>query len=160
MRKKYAKLVMYRELTAVVSTVEGAVLRACHWVGAERCIPGVAGVAVGRAASGVEPTPVGVEHDGALLGLAVVLGRALRDGDAGVVLRRQRADLLGVSGRQEGECEECRGGEHFDARSRVACRMATLSSMEMVDETGLLLYPSESIRIPGKYCNLDRGTHG
>ena len=63
MRKEYAKLVMYRELTAVVSTVQGTVLRASDGVRAYRSVPGVASVAVGAVAGLVEPTPVRVERD-------------------------------------------------------------------------------------------------
>ena len=52
-----------------------------------------------------------------VLGLAVVLPRALLDGEARVVLRRERADLLAVRDSDEGEGEECDGGEHGDAEA-------------------------------------------
>lgn len=54
--------------TSVVSTVERAVGGTGGRVGAERRVPGVAGVAVSAARDIVEPTPVGVEDDGALQG--------------------------------------------------------------------------------------------
>ena len=121
-----------RVRTSVVSTIEGAVPRTSVGVGAQRRVPGVAGVAVGATARGVQPTPVGVEHDGALLRLAVVGRRALLDGQAGVAFCRERADLLAVGGRGEGESEESCCREHCGARSRCACREATVSSMLFV----------------------------
>lgn len=54
----------------------------------------------------MEPAPVGVEHDGVLLGLAVVRARALLHGEAGVALCREGADLLTVDGRKQREREE------------------------------------------------------
>ena len=92
-----------RVRTSVVSTIEGAVPRTSVGVGAQRRVPGVAGVAVVATARGVEPAPVRVEDDGVVLGLAVVLPRALLDGEARVVLRRERADLLAVRDSDEGE---------------------------------------------------------
>lgn len=68
---KYAEAVeLSRQIrrTSVVSTVERAVRGTGGRVGAERRVPGVAGVAVGAAGDVVEPTPVGVEDDGALQG--------------------------------------------------------------------------------------------
>ena len=117
--------------TLVVSTVDGAVLRALDGVGADGGVPGVAGVAVVASAGRMEPAPVRVEHDGVLLRLAVVAGRALLDRQAGVVLRRERADLLTVGGRKKGEREESGCGEHCDARETG--REAVVSSMQSVE---------------------------
>ena len=87
----------------------------------------------------VDPAPVGVEHDGALLGLAVATGRALLDGDAGVVLRGEGANLLTVGGREEGESEECDGGEHLEASRGRRVVWSAESSMQTVDQPRLLL---------------------
>ena len=116
--------------TSVVGTIDRAVPRTGGGVGAERGVPGVAGVAVVAARGGVEPAPVGVEHDGALLGLAVAAGRALLDGQAGVILGRERADLLAVCGRDEGEGEESSSGEHCDGSREL------VSPMQTVDDVG------------------------
>ena len=92
-------------LTGVVSTVDGAVLRAGDGVGAVRRVPFVARVAVGVPASVVQPAPVGVEHNLGAEGRAAALGAGL-SGERRVDLSSRRAGLLAV---RDGEVGE--GGE-------------------------------------------------
>lgn len=94
---------MQAQLTGIVGAIERTVLRAGGGVGAERGVPGVAGVAVVASASRVQPAPVGVEDDRALLGLAVVLAGALLNRELRVALRGKRADLLAVRDGEERE---------------------------------------------------------
>lgn len=81
--------------SAVGSTSGGVVRRA------ERGIPGVTGVAVGRAGSRMKPAPVGVDGDRPVLVSAATSDSALLPGDGGVNLWRQGADLLGSSNGKE-----------------------------------------------------------
>lgn len=96
---------------AVVSTVDGAVLGAGHTVGADGGVPGVAGVAVGVTAGGMEPAPVGVEHDGGVHSCATALSTFLR-AHFGVGLGGECAGLLAVHHREEGEGDESSSAEH------------------------------------------------
>ena len=82
--------------TGVVGTIKSAVLRAGLRVRTKGSIPLVTGVAVGETAGGVQPTPVGVEHDGGLgCGTPAALCTVLR-GEFGMVLGLLCADLLAV----------------------------------------------------------------
>jgi hypothetical protein len=99
----------------VLGTVEGTVRSAGHGVGAESSVPLVACVAVGVAANGVEPAPVGVEHNGGRLGDTSSTGRALLRGKLGVGLSRLSAGLLTVHYGSERECQESGCAEHFSA---------------------------------------------
>lgn len=99
---------------AVVGTINSAVLCTGHGVGAERGIPRASGVAIGKAGGGVQPAPVGIEHDGGLLGSAAT-GGTLSPGEFGMGLGGQRTNLLGRgSGEEESEGEE--GGRRHDER--------------------------------------------
>ena len=95
----------------VVSTVESAVSSASHVIGAERRVPGVAGVAVGVAANIVDPAPVRVEDDLTLDSRAAG-GRALRPLEGRVRLGRLCAGLLGGDGGEVDESGEGGSAEH------------------------------------------------
>lgn len=96
--------------TRVVSTLNGAVLGASNTVRAKGGVPGVALVAVGRARSGVQPTPVGVQDNGSLSGLTV-----LSPGELGVDLRGESSDLLRRSESKKVEgSKDGRSELHFD----------------------------------------------
>ena len=113
--------------TRVVSTVDGAVLGAGSTVRAKAAVPAVACVAVGGAAGGVGPSPVGVEHNGTRL-----VGAALSAGTSAslpchlrVCLRCLFANLLSAGGseereRSEGECPV--HGDLLDRKSVVGYR--------------------------------------
>lgn len=91
---------------AVVGTIDSAASCTSHGVGTERGIPRASGVAIGKAGGGVQPAPVGIEHDGGLLGRAATRS-TLSPGEFGMGLGRQRANLLGRgSGEEESEREE------------------------------------------------------
>ena len=96
----------------VVCAVEGTVLRTSGGVGADARVPRIAGVAVGVAASGVQPTPVGVENDGSAQGLASAGRRALLRGQLRVVLGGLSSSLLSVCDGEQGESDEGGGAEH------------------------------------------------
>ena len=101
--------------TGVVGAIQGAVGDTCRRIGAECRVPGVSRVAVGVAGGGVDPAPVGIEHDLSVLsGAAASLG-ALLPGEGGVDLSCVRADLLGRDEGKSGEGgEESDGSEHCD----------------------------------------------
>ena len=98
----------------VFSAVEGAVLSTGVGVGADARIPLVTGVAVGVAGGGVEPTPVGVEHDGGVQGLAAASSGALHRREVGVGLGCLRAGLLAVRNSEVGESGEGECAEHVE----------------------------------------------
>lgn len=54
----------------------------------------------------MEPTPIGIENDGCGQVRAGSAGRALLDGECGVVLSREGADLLGSDTGEEREGEQ------------------------------------------------------
>lgn len=89
--------------TGVVSAIESTIRRASVGVRAQRRIPCVAGVAVGAARRLVEPTPVRIEHDRTLEGLAASSRRALGDAELGVSFGGESPHLLTVGDRKEGE---------------------------------------------------------
>lgn len=97
---------------SIVSTIEGAVLSAADGVSADGGVPRVAGVAVGVAGGGVDPTPVGVKHNGSLNGRASAGGCAVLSGKRRVGLGGLSACLLTVSDGEERESEEGGFAEH------------------------------------------------
>ena len=88
---------------AVVCTIDSTVLSARSGVSTKGSIPSVTGVAVGVSTGGVEPTPVSVEGDSAVLGGASSTRSALLNADLGVGLSSLSTSLLTVNGREE--CE-------------------------------------------------------
>jgi len=97
----------------VVSTFESAVGSASRAVWAERGVPGVASVAVGKILGAVEPAPVGVEDD-----LSGGLGNtagfcALLPGETGVGLCGVGTDLLAHDHSSKRESNEGSLVEHF-----------------------------------------------
>jgi len=94
---------------AVVCAVKSTVGSACLTVGAERRVPFVAGVAVGEVLCGVEPTPVGIEDDGALLGCAATSRATFLPAELRVTFSRIIADLLadGPSGEESERDKSC-----------------------------------------------------
>lgn len=75
----------------VVCTIDRAVCGAGRAIWAERCVPGVARVAVCVSAGGVRPAPVGIKRDLGLLRLAAAGGRARLDGERRVCLGSESA---------------------------------------------------------------------
>ena len=79
---------------SVVGAIKSTVLRARGAIRAERGVPGIAGIAVGISAGGMQPSPVGIEHDRGGLGHATSgLGALLRT-EFGMHLSSVGADLL------------------------------------------------------------------
>jgi len=89
--------------TSVVSAIERAVLGAARRVRAVGGAPLIAVVAVGVARGGVQPAPVGIEHNRVLLRGARAASGTLAHGELGVNLGGVGADLLGVDTSAEGE---------------------------------------------------------
>jgi hypothetical protein len=96
----------------VVGAIESAVAGASLGVLADGGVPGVAGVAVGVATLVVDPAPVGVDGDLAVLVRAGAGARALGPSHLGMGLGGLGADLLGGGHAQEGR-EGCKLGEHL-----------------------------------------------
>lgn len=90
----------------VVGTVKCAVRGTSHTVGAEGGVPRVTGVAVGVAGDIVQPTPVGVEDNGGLLGNTASCGGTLLRSELRVSLRCLGASLLAIHHSSEREGEE------------------------------------------------------
>jgi hypothetical protein len=100
----------------VVGAIESAVRRASCTIRAKSLVPSVAGVAVGRARGGMEPTPVAIENNALSLGNTAA-GGASRHREGRVLLSSKTASLLSVDGRTECESTKCDGeGGH-------ACRL-------------------------------------
>lgn len=100
----------------VVSAIHGTVGSAGDSIGAESSVPGVAGVAVGRARGGVEPAPVTVKDDTLRL-RSTAAGGAGRYGEGGVPLRSKSTSLLSV------DCRTQREGGEGEREGRHACRL-------------------------------------
>ncbi len=98
--------------TAIVGTIDGAVLGAGDWVGAKGGVPGVTGVAVGIARGGMEPAPVCVQDDTSRLGGAGTASSAGLPSDRWVRFGSVCTDLLAVNDREEGEREKSDRVEH------------------------------------------------
>ena len=106
---------------AVVGAVNAALRGASGARSAERGVPLVSRVAVGRAAHGVSPAPVGVKGDGTGHVGAGATSSALLPGEGRVRLGGEGAHLLGSGAGHEGSegselgihCEESVGGTGF-----------------------------------------------
>lgn len=97
----------------VVSTVEGTVGGALLGVGADGGVPFVARIAVRVASLVVDPAPVGIDGDLAVLGRARTAGAALLPGHLRVCLGCRGAHLLrGGKAQKGGEC--CELGDHLE----------------------------------------------
>lgn len=71
-------------------------MSASRTIGTDSGIPSVPGVAVSVTGGRMEPTPVRIEHDGALLSCAAPRGCALFPANFGVNLSRLSTDLLSI----------------------------------------------------------------
>jgi hypothetical protein len=113
------------EITLVVSSVNRAVLSARSTVRASSGVPGVAIVAVGVSASDVGPPPVGVEHNGTLLGCAAGTtgASASLPGELRVGLGSDCADLLSAGSSEERDGSESESPVHgcCSERTVVGC---------------------------------------
>lgn len=100
----------------VIGAIEGTVCRTSRTIRAQSLVPSVASVAVGRAGGGMEPAPVAVENDALGLGRAAT-GGASRHRESGMLLSSERASLLSIDSRAEGESTESEG------KGRHGCRL-------------------------------------
>lgn len=116
--------------STVICAVKRAVLCTSLCIGAQRCIPFVTCVAVGRAGSRVQPTPVAIEHNGLSFAGTSTTG-ASGDRQRRMLLSSQRPSLLGANSRTQREGGECEGkGRHccvFAVRFRSLSPEWTLS---------------------------------
>jgi hypothetical protein len=113
--------------TGVVGAIESAVRRTSRTIGAKSLVPSVASVAVGRARSRVEPTPVAIEDDALSLGNTAA-GGASRHREGRVLLSSKTASLLSVDGRAE--CESTKGKSEGGHACRLFQRPGLLALLD------------------------------
>jgi hypothetical protein len=130
---------------SVVGTIESAVRRASRTIRAKSLVPSVAGVAVGRARSRVEPTPVAIENNALSFGNTAA-GSASRHGESRVLLSGKTASLLSVDGRTECESTKCNGeGGHACRLFQRPGLLALLDDERKQSTACLPLYSSSSM---------------
>lgn len=93
----------------------------------------------------MEPTPVRVEHDGTLESLAAPARGALLHAEPGVGLSGERAHLLTVGDRKEGERYKCESREHLGQLAvGCCCRESDCGVDEVSGLVAYLLYQFET----------------